>query len=540
MKKKVQKRLSGIIVGVAIAVFLCIPAAAAGTETYSVEIAKTGVVELFTGITDQNGEFYRMKSASGCLVSNSDNNTYIVTAYHAVRITDAEKQQFCEQNGISTDSYGVSESIRVVVKGDVTSEVSVEAESETKDFCILSADEVMNEKSALHLADIAELSSESDVYALGFADGATTDPYAQYDSAEVVVQEGKIQDKAALRDGTEWLQHSATVSSGNLGGPLVDDEGYLIGLNNYGRADETGQKYYALPVGEIAHVLDNYGIPYESKQMDQARTEFQTVYEECYALTEQSGYTRESMAAFQSAVEEYADLTQDDNSSIEILHQASQSLQSARDGLEEKMPITQIIIYVLGGGVILLLMLLLRLIVLTKNLEQKMNAKISDGQGPQRVYEQRNENTSQGQKNCGQERNSAGREMSDPVYERLQREGAEYRSTECIYEPEKGAVCQAQRQPYLIRLRNNQRISVSNIEFVLGRHPDFADYVVTNNNTVGRRHAVIRNHGGQFWIYDLDSSNGTYVNGRKIDRNGVILRDNDEIRLSNERFYFKY
>lgn len=54
--------------------------------------------------------------------------------------------------------------------------------------------------------------------------------------------------------------------------------------------------------------------------------------------------------------------------------------------------------------------------------------------------------------------------------------------------------------------------------------------LVVNMGLVSRRHAIIYNHGGRYFIEDLDSANGTYVNGRRVHKR-VPLRSNDRIEI---------
>jgi pSer/pThr/pTyr-binding forkhead associated (FHA) protein len=61
--------------------------------------------------------------------------------------------------------------------------------------------------------------------------------------------------------------------------------------------------------------------------------------------------------------------------------------------------------------------------------------------------------------------------------------------------------------------------------------------VVVEEGTVSGEHARIRFENGQFVIYDLASLNGTFVNGRRTQRQ--LLMDNDEIRLGQLRLVFK-
>ena len=53
---------------------------------------------------------------------------------------------------------------------------------------------------------------------------------------------------------------------------------------------------------------------------------------------------------------------------------------------------------------------------------------------------------------------------------------------------------------------------------------------------ISRRHAEIARVGTLYWIRDLESSNGTFLNGKRID--SAILHDGDEIRIGPEVLVF--
>lgn len=74
----------------------------------------------------------------------------------------------------------------------------------------------------------------------------------------------------------------------------------------------------------------------------------------------------------------------------------------------------------------------------------------------------------------------------------------------------------------------------------LGREEERADLVFYWDDYVSRRHAKIAREGDQFYIWDLNSANGTWVNERRVPRSlseglelseAVPLRDEDIIRL---------
>lgn len=68
----------------------------------------------------------------------------------------------------------------------------------------------------------------------------------------------------------------------------------------------------------------------------------------------------------------------------------------------------------------------------------------------------------------------------------------------------------------------------------LGRHPNNTLRLV--DREVSKEHCVIEKVGATYLLRDLNSSNGTFVNGRKIRE--LRLRDGDEIALGNSRLVF--
>lgn len=71
-------------------------------------------------------------------------------------------------------------------------------------------------------------------------------------------------------------------------------------------------------------------------------------------------------------------------------------------------------------------------------------------------------------------------------------------------------------------------------ELVIGR--DAGADLMLPDNSVSRRHAVIRRTGEGFEIKDLDSTNGTFVAGEQITK--AVLNSGDTIRLGS--FLFKF
>lgn len=80
-----------------------------------------------------------------------------------------------------------------------------------------------------------------------------------------------------------------------------------------------------------------------------------------------------------------------------------------------------------------------------------------------------------------------------------------------------------------------ERFSLDGEEIILGRHPDCD--VVVDVGAVSRHHAKIRQRGGQYWIEDLQSRNGTFLNGQLLTE-PELLRIGDRLRICDVEFEY--
>jgi len=79
-----------------------------------------------------------------------------------------------------------------------------------------------------------------------------------------------------------------------------------------------------------------------------------------------------------------------------------------------------------------------------------------------------------------------------------------------------------------------KRHEITEASVVVGRSRE-ADIRISDVNS-SRRHAELRQEGAAFWIVDLDSTNGTSVNGERVDRQR--LRDGDRIEIGTTEIVF--
>jgi hypothetical protein len=86
-----------------------------------------------------------------------------------------------------------------------------------------------------------------------------------------------------------------------------------------------------------------------------------------------------------------------------------------------------------------------------------------------------------------------------------------------------------------IVLPNGDRFELTESIITIGRHPD--SNLVLGDPHVSRNHAEIRPQADRYVVVDLGSTNGSRVNGVRVDTQ--VLQDGDELMFGNTRMRFE-
>lgn len=74
-------------------------------------------------------------------------------------------------------------------------------------------------------------------------------------------------------------------------------------------------------------------------------------------------------------------------------------------------------------------------------------------------------------------------------------------------------------------------------EYLIGHHSGMADGCIETNSSISRRHCRICNINGKNYIMDLGSTNGTFVNGKRISpEQSIEITPGDKVRLADLEF----
>lgn len=93
--------------------------------------------------------------------------------------------------------------------------------------------------------------------------------------------------------------------------------------------------------------------------------------------------------------------------------------------------------------------------------------------------------------------------------------------------------------PRLIRRKNNDEIIINKPVFRIGKEKSYVDYFVSDNKAISRSHADIITRRKQYYIYDNNSTNKTFVNEIVIPiQREVEIFTGNIIKIGDEEFEF--
>lgn len=235
---------------------LCLPARAAGS---AVQNARSGVVRVFC-LEEVTQTQYTYSTGSGFAVGRSGNPVSLfVTNHHVIEGNPDEVYIILDE--LSSIENLEQDGIKAEVVWD----------SESPDLAILQIPTPITDRIPLPLQSAQDVAVTQPVYALGFP-GVSDDmndkgKHIPSKPGDVTVTTGTVTKERQAYQGMTCIQMDAVINHGNSGGPLITDEGNVIGVNTFGalnddktQADGTN---YSIYIDYIIEVLDASGVDYD-------------------------------------------------------------------------------------------------------------------------------------------------------------------------------------------------------------------------------------------------------------------------------------
>ena len=476
-----------------------------GKKLSSVQEARNGVLQVNCIYEDDLGKTYIIRGGAGFLIGSSEDSEYVITNEHIINPDKKTRDKAFKTIGVDKKQEWdkINLKAQVVLEADVVLNATVVNASKSMDIVVLKLEQPIYTRTPLTILTADSKSGErpykvaDKIYTLGYPTGITYENPVYYSNDKVSMTSGAIANLTTL-DGAAVIQHDAKVDDSNCGGPLINEDGLVIGVNML--ADD-GSNFYTLETVELTAILDGLGIEY-SKMTTQEYVELKTVKEPEVVLTPPEPPTQGT--------------GETENSSANV-----------------RRLLTTVAI-VLGALLLIAVIALAVLLIIRKVKETKQKNK--------KIEEENNKNRFEG---AGKKSSS---KLSGSTPKVQSNEGAFNKGNETTIlgasSGEAGTTMLSGSEPIflgtLIRRKNGENIIINKDNFTIGKDSLNIDFRISDNSAISRRHATIKKAGAQVVIEDNHSTNGTFVNGEQLtDGQPRSIKSGDVIKLANEEFDFR-
>ncbi len=551
MCKKAVKRLIVMLAAVCMMFTMSMPALASeqtgdsGSESSGVtgttEDPANGILQVMLAYVDDGGNRTYFTGGTCFLI----NEEYVLTNKHVFDLDTPDATTGMTTRETIMETMGLSElpdndshlKLYVFANRDTNVEATVHenAQSDVLDFAALKLSERIYEREPLVLGDSDQIHQRDNIYAYGFpADSIQNKNFNTKD--DVSISSGIIS-KVTVTGSVDVIEHTAQLNNGNSGGPLLNEAGQVVGINEF----IVDQKNYSIQINAVKEVLDTWGVAYDGNGGAEGVTleDLQSRISAADAL-ETADYTPESVQAFENAVSD-AKTVAAGNPSTEEIQAAMDAIASAQSALVEKQPEevaeTDIVEeegpnFLLIGGiaalVLVIIVVVIIIVVVSKNGKKKNAAAIPPGPTPGPIPPQ------PPVRDLNDQFKPYGEEPTVP-------QGMEGAGETTLLDSGAGetTLLGGGSGAYLIRKKNGEKVMITSPNFAIGKERRRVNYCISDNTSVSRYHAVITRKGADYFVEDQNSSNFTYVNGVQLSpRRETLLTDKSILKLADEEFEF--
>lgn len=552
MGKKFIKKLLVLIAAMCMVIGMTLPVQAAeegedgSAVTATTEDPANGILQVMLAYEDDGGQRTYF-SGGTCFLINEE---YVVTNKHIFDLDVVDNSTGLTTREIIMQTMGLDEladndphlKLFVFANRDTNVEATVHenAQSDVLDFAALQLSEKIYGRQPLVLGDSDTIAQRDNVYAYGFpADSIQNKNFNTKD--DVSISAGIIS-KVTVTGSVDVIEHTAQLNNGNSGGPLLNEAGEVVGINEF----IVDQKNYSIQINAIKEILDTWGIPYTggtggstgggTEPTELTVEDLQAKIDAAKALS-LDGYTAESVKAFQDAIAD-AETVAASNPDSAAIQSAIDAISAAQSGLvKEEVPEPEPEPagpnwFLIGGiiAIVVIVIVVVVIIIVVVNSNKKKKAK----QTPP-VQQKMTPPISPVQPNTP---------PVSPVqpggYPTMpQDDGAGETTLLDSGAGETTLLGGGAGSAYLIRKKNGEKILITSQNFAIGKERRRVNYCISDNTSVSRYHVVITKKGSDYYAADQKSSNFTFVNGVQLSPyQETLLTDRSTLKLSDEEFEF--
>ena len=507
-RKNTLARVLTVVMVTAILVCCLLPLSAFATNE-KVTAARAGVLQVNMIYSDENVTRV-VNGGTGFLI----NDNTLITCHHCISLSDAEITMLSEATGKSVAEVRNRLSYSVTVSRDVTVPATIFTESYEMDFAVLRMNTSLQGRDPLVIRQSSTVQQTEQVYAIGFPVlPAMQQAYNTYTSDDATITTGVVNKtsigvNAYSGQNTNYIMTSCDLDNGNSGGPMVDANGYVIGISQAtwsSGGDLNPDFYYAIAIDQVTEVLDVLGVQYKKAGAEPEPTEPAEEPEE---------------PATTAAPVEIEPAT-----TAAPLTEPTTAPAPAKEGGNA----TLFIIIAAAVAVVIVVVVVVIIVVVGGN-------KKSSAPAPAQAMPPRPQGGApiQGGFVPPTPVPAAPQPQTMPINDAgettVLSQGAG--ETTVLSKNVNGGT--------LTRKRTGETVTINAEQFVVGRERKSVNYCISDNTSISRNHIRLNVRNGVTYLTDLNAANGTSVNGVKVmPRQEIALKSGDKITLADEDLEYK-
>lgn len=489
------------------------------STTETVDEAFNGVVQVNLVFTDENKGTLLIQGGTGFLIGSADGTEYVITNTHIVEPAASVKKAAYKYYKIPKKEGSwnyINPEVRIVLENDITIGATIVKASEDLDVAVLQLEQPLYNRTPLTFLVSDPDTKEKPyittdvVYALGFPYEVTYEKPYTHTNEQVSMAQSTISN-VTVKNGSEFIVHSAQILSNNCGGPLVNNYGMVLGVDSI---DSEGTNYYAVDATVITRILDGLGLVYSKM----TKSEYELwLHRNDPPVIEATTSTS-------------------NNGAVVVIDNGGDTIPG------------WLIAMVIGLGVILLAAIgaIVFLMIRTDSLDTaRVEARKAKKEAKREAKEAKkaaenpimhpieNVHTVSERMDTGMIGGAAANETTvlgagNPNMV------AEPKADQGMAEPPRVT------SGTLIRRKNADNIIIDKQTFAIGKDSLHVDYCITDNPAVSRVHARINTINNRVFIEDCNSTNGVCVNGVRLQGGGQQeLTNGCLVKIADEEFEYR-